>query len=1327
MAKVAKTHEDIEAQILEIQGMKAALVEEGADQGVGLDSTGYYDQEIYGGSDSRFAGYVTSIAANEQEDDDEEDSSTSLLGQKKPGYHAPVAILNAIPQSDEQYDPFAEHRPAKIAEREDEYKARRRQMIISPERLDPFADGGKTPDPKLQSRSYMDVMKEQHLTKEEKEIRQQMAEKAKTGDLKAVNGSAASQAAAAAAAAKRKRRWDQTAEKQDQSGTPSNAGTPKKMSSWDQADQAAETPGHTPGHTPSNSRWDETPGRNKGSETPGATPSSRMWDPTPSHTPAGAATPGRGDTPGHTTPGHGGATGSVRKNRWDETPKTERETPGHGSGWAETPRTDRGDESVGETPTPGASKRKSRWDETPASQMGSSTPLMTPGKTPIGTPAMNMATPSPGHLMSMTPEQLQAWRWEREIDERNRPLTDDELDAMFPEGYKVLPPPAGYVPIRTPARKLSATPTPMGGMTGFHMQQEDRSMKQINDQPSGNLPFLKPDDIQYFDKLLVEVDESTLSPEEQKERKIMKLLLKIKNGTPPMRKAALRQITDKAREFGAGPLFNQILPLLMSPTLEDQERHLLVKVIDRILYKLDDLVRPYVHKILVVIEPLLIDEDYYARVEGREIISNLAKAAGLATMISTMRPDIDNMDEYVRNTTARAFAVVASALGIPSLLPFLKAVCKSKKSWQARHTGIKIVQQIAILMGCAILPHLRSLVEIIEHGLVDEQQKVRTISALAIAALAEAATPYGIESFDSVLKPLWKGIRQHRGKGLAAFLKAIGYLIPLMDAEYANYYTREVMLILIREFQSPDEEMKKIVLKVVKQCCGTDGVEANYIKTEILPPFFKHFWQHRMALDRRNYRQLVDTTVELANKVGAAEIISRIVDDLKDEAEQYRKMVMETIEKIMGNLGAADIDHKLEEQLIDGILYAFQEQTTEDSVMLNGFGTVVNALGKRVKPYLPQICGTVLWRLNNKSAKVRQQAADLISRTAVVMKTCQEEKLMGHLGVVLYEYLGEEYPEVLGSILGALKAIVNVIGMHKMTPPIKDLLPRLTPILKNRHEKVQENCIDLVGRIADRGAEYVSAREWMRICFELLELLKAHKKAIRRATVNTFGYIAKAIGPHDVLATLLNNLKVQERQNRVCTTVAIAIVAETCSPFTVLPALMNEYRVPELNVQNGVLKSLSFLFEYIGEMGKDYIYAVTPLLEDALMDRDLVHRQTASAVVQHMSLGVYGFGCEDSLNHLLNYVWPNVFETSPHVIQAVMGALEGLRVAIGPCRMLQYCLQGLFHPARKVRDVYWKIYNSIYIGSQDALIAHYPHVYNDEKNPYLRYELEYFL
>lgn len=1033
------------------------------------------------------------------------------------------------------------------------------------------------------------------------------------------------------------------------------------------------------------------------------------------------------------------------RSRWDETPiypsSVDATTMKKRSRWDETP-VHPGSETFGamggdETPS---KRTRSRWDETPVHGMAAAmaTPsqltMMAGAATPLGS-AMGMMTPF-SHP-AMTPDRIQAMRIEKELDVKNRPLSDEELDAMFPqEGYEILAPPPGYEPIRTPARKLMATPSPYTAgisssmMTGFYMQDEFGTTQQdhgISSVSSEDMPFVKPEDYQYFGKLLEERDPSELSLDEIKQRKIMKLLLRIKNGTPPLRKTALRTITEKARDFGAGPLLDQILPLLMSPTLEDQERHLLVKVIDRILYKLDELVRPYVHKILVVIEPLLIDEDYYARVEGREIISNLAKAAGLATMIATMRPDIDHVDEYVRNTTARAFAVVASALGIPALLPFLKAVCKSKKSWQARHTGIKIVQQIAILLGCAVLPHLKSLVESIQHGLTDEQQKVRMITALALASLAEASTPYGIESFDSVLKPLWRGIRQHRGKGLAAFLKAIGFIIPLMDAQYANYYAREVMVVLIREFQSPDEEMKKIVLKVVKQCAATVGVESSYLRQEILPDFFKHYWVRRMALDRRNYKQLVETTVELANKTGVSDIVGRICDALKDESEAFRRMVSETIEKVVMNLGTADMDEKLERTLIDGFLIAFQEQTTEDTVILNAFSSVVIALGQRMRPYLPQLNQVIKYRLNHKTARVRQQAADLIAKVAVVFRNCEEEGMLADWGVILYENLGEEYPDVLGSILGGLKGIVNVIGMTRMHPPIKDLLPRLTPILKNRHEKVQENCVDLVGRIADRGAEYVSPREWMRICFELIDLLKAPKKAIRRASVNTFGYIAKAIGPHDVLATLLNNLKVQERQMRVCTTVAIAIVAETCAPFTVLPALMNEYRVPELNVQNGVLKSLSFLFEYIGEMGKDYIYAVTPLLEDALIDRDLVHRQTACTAVKHMALGVAGLNCEDALVHLLNFVWPNIFETSPHVINAVFEAVEALRVALGAARLLYYLLSGLFHPARKVRSVYWRIYNSLYISSQDALVPAFPRVENDRHNVYQRYELDYIL
>ncbi|KAG5968260.1 hypothetical protein E4U56_000425 [Claviceps arundinis] len=992
-----------------------------------------------------------------------------------------------------------------------------------------------------------------------------------------------------------------------------------------------------------------------------------------------------------------------RKKRWDVS-STPAEDQLSQAGIAEAaeaakPRRSRWDQApsvVAEEPT----KKRSRWDQAPSA-------------TPMG----NQGLATPMHPSQTPPVMLPAFG--TDFNARNVPLSDEELDMLLPgenEGYKILEPPPGYEPVRAPAHKLMATPAPA---TGFMMQDPDQIRPGGRPIPAelsgvGELQFLKPEDMAYFGKLNDGSDENAMSVEELKERKIMRLLLKIKNGTPPMRKTALRQITDNARNFGAGALFAQILPLLMEKSLEDQERHLLVKVIDRILYKLDDLVRPYVHRILVVIEPLLIDQDYYARVEGREIISNVAKAAGLATMISVMRPDIDHPDEYVRNTTARAFAVVASALTIPALLPFLRAVCRSKKSWHARHTGVKIVQQIAILMGCAVLPHLKGLVECIAPNLNDEQTKVRTVTSLAIAALAEASNPYGIESFDDILNPLWTGARKQRGKGLAGFLKAVGYIIPLMDEEYANYYTSQIMEILLREFLSPDEEMKKVVLKVVSQCAGTEGVTAGYLKEHVLDEFFKSFWVRRMALDKRNYKQVVETTFDIGQKVGVSEMLERIVANLKDESEAYRKMTVETTEKLVASLGAADIGERLEERLVDGILHAFQEQSVEDVVMLNGFGSVVNALGTRCKPYLPQIVGTIRWRLNNKSATVRQQAADLISRIAMVMQQCGEDALMGELGIILYEYLGEEYPEVLGSILGALRSIVTVVGISQMQPPIKDLLPRLTPILRNRHEKVQENTIDLVGRIADRGPESVNAREWMRICFELLDMLKAHKKGIRRAANNTFGFIAKAIGPQDVLATLLNNLRVQERQSRVNTAVAIGIVAETCAPFTVLPALMNEYRVPELNVQNGVLKSLSFLFEYIGEMAKDYVYAVTPLLEDALIDRDQVHRQTAASVVKHIALGVIGLGCEDAMVHLLNLIFPNLFETSPHVIDRIIEAIEAIRMAVGPGVVLNYVWAGLFHPARKVRTPYWRLYNDAYVQCADAMVPYYPNLEDDK-------------
>lgn len=77
------------------------------------------------------------------------------------------------------------------------------------------------------------------------------------------------------------------------------------------------------------------------------------------------------------------------------------------------------------------------------------------------------------------------------------------------------------------------------------------------------------------------------------------------------------------------------------------------------------------------------------------------------------------------------------------------------------------------------------------------------MTALALASL-EAATPYGIEAFDDVLIPLWKRINEYRDKSLGAYLKAIGFIIPLMDERHSSQYTQSVMPTIIRQFENPE-------------------------------------------------------------------------------------------------------------------------------------------------------------------------------------------------------------------------------------------------------------------------------------------------------------------------------------------------------------------------------------------------------------------------------------------------------------------------------------------------------------------------------------------
>ncbi|KAL0359686.1 UNVERIFIED_CONTAM: Splicing factor 3B subunit [Sesamum angustifolium] len=332
-----------------------------------------FDTDLY--SANKFEGYEQSIPVNDEEDN--LDATENEIARKMASFTAPKQFFKEPLRTGEEDEISGFKQPSKIIDREDDYRRRRLNRIISPERNDPFLD--KTPGPEV--RTYADVMREEALKRKEEEVKREIAKKKKEEEETKAKEKDVEKP-------KKRNRWDMS---QDESAGGKKA---KAGSDWD-----------LPDSTPGIGEWDATPTPGRiGDATPSVSRKNR-WDetPTPGRLNDSDATPAGGVTPGATPAGMA----------WDATPK------------------------LGGMATPTPKRQRSRWDETPAT-MGSATPgatpaaAYTPGVTPFG--AADMATPTPNAIMrsAMTPEQYNLLRWEKDIEERNRPLTDEELDAMFP-------------------------------------------------------------------------------------------------------------------------------------------------------------------------------------------------------------------------------------------------------------------------------------------------------------------------------------------------------------------------------------------------------------------------------------------------------------------------------------------------------------------------------------------------------------------------------------------------------------------------------------------------------------------------------------------------------------------------------------------------------------------------------------------------------------------------------------------------------------------------------------------------------------------------------
>ncbi|KAG8348628.1 splicing factor 3B subunit 1 [Trypanosoma vivax] len=1049
------------------------------------------------------------------------------------------------------------------------------------------------------------------------------------------------------------------------------------------------------------------------------------------------------------------------RNRGGVTPIPGGQTPtfgGGGGGGGQTPT------FGGQTPTFGG-QTPTFGGQTPA--IGGVTPMFN-GTTPMFTGA----TPAAGMAFGVTPNyqfegttpvqsrfagsdtqsaitaniEAHARKLEMQWRMKNKRLTEEYLDSILPPEFKVVEPPADYNPL--PPEEPNFYELASKSLDVFVVNQSSDTAASVTyDIPESlgeGMPEMKPEDAPVFEVLLKYHNVNPIPDEVLPSYLLMKNLFKIKNGDSAQRRTAMRFLLDKARVFGSEPLFRFTFHVWRSGILDLQEQHYYVDLVKGAISRLQKEVRSSTKEIVHMMEVLLSAQESVVREDGKEVLILLTRVVGYEAVFEAIKEDFAHVENGVRRHTAKVVGIIGYAVGPEMALQIINGMSLSPVAF-ARQTSARAITELACILMHAITGELMELVPIFEKLLRDEP-RVKREAANALSHVAQATYPYGIEE----LEPLVHIVREEckRGIGTTAglFVRAFGALIPLMAPYDAQKYTSDMMPTLVNQFNTPDDEHRRVLLQVVRQCVSADGVTVNFIRDVILKAFFEGFWTvRRVAADRKTATALIETTVAISRKLGSTEILEYLVRDMKDENEHFQRMVIDTVRRVVMAVGTVGVPDTHVALLLDGAIAAVkQDESGLNRVVLEGLATICNSLGKRLKRYLRQVFDLIKSR-RDMLGMIRMQAAELVSRIAHTVKEAGGTLFLQDLGRSLFDRLEDDEAAVMSANLKATRAILTELGSAKYHPSVRELLKKLTYIISNRNSNVQLSTILLIEEIATNCDEDVEAIHLQELATKgLFELLDAHRRETRRACIRTFGVIAHKIRPFAIILELVDNFKQDKRKIRICTAVALGAIARECGAFTVIPYLLNESKICEGElvatiVQHSILKAVRYIFEAIGPAGKDFVYPLVPLLVRALTESEIQHRRMAVEACRAIVLTVAGFdGFEDLVIHFLNFIHPNIVELLSRnetkiseerlkMVTAVVGYYEAARLVVGSGRMFQYLLQGLFHPAKKVRDIYRRSYNMMYVASPEALVPHYPRVNDDDEHTYVRHELEVLL
>ncbi|KAL0246144.1 hypothetical protein GEMRC1_007358 [Eukaryota sp. GEM-RC1] len=308
-------------------------------------------------------------------------------------------------------------------------------------------------------------------------------------------------------------------------------------------------------------------------------------------------------------------------------------------------------------------KKKSRWDVTPVEKTKS------------------------------TDKQLEYLLTKRFLHaELNKPWVNSELDIILPgpsAGYEVLWPPEKF------ARPRVREPSPEPSLEEF----PSTVLKTSSISPAVlGLPPIHPDEEKFFEGALEglnfegrEIDTND-SADVKASRRVKRILLFLRYGTPFQRKRNLKFLYDQISDNSIGPktLYESVIPMFSIPNLNSLDILHLIRLLDGVNHYFKDLCRPYAKKLLSILGPMLISDDRSIRLSSRTVIGNLVTFVGLSTVYDSVRSEVMSADVGKRLIAANVISVTAASFGTDKIIPF----CQPQVNQSQQNHDIQLKNQL---------------------------------------------------------------------------------------------------------------------------------------------------------------------------------------------------------------------------------------------------------------------------------------------------------------------------------------------------------------------------------------------------------------------------------------------------------------------------------------------------------------------------------------------------------------------------------------------------------------------------------------------------------